>query len=56
MVLIIRDFMDDKEDIFVKALRFLYEKRLEQIGVQADIIIIMKKEPSDNIEKEQAGD
>ena len=48
--------MEDKEDIlFKKALRYLYENRLEQIGVQADIIIT-KKEPSDNIEKEQAGD
>ncbi len=47
--------MDDKEDIFVKALRFLYEKRLEQIGVQADIIIT-KKDTSDNSEKEQAGE
>lgn len=33
-----------EEDIFVKALRFLYEKRLEQIGVQADIIITKKEE------------
>lgn len=33
-----------EEDIFVKALRFLYEKRLEQIGVQADIIITKKGE------------
>jgi hypothetical protein len=27
------------EDIFEKALRFLYEKRLEQLGIEADIII-----------------
>lgn len=33
-----------EEDIFVKALRFLYEKRLEQIGVQADIIITKKED------------
>lgn len=33
-----------EEDIFVKALRFLYGKRLEQIGVQADIIITKKEE------------
>ena len=33
-----------EEDIFVKALRFLYEKRLEQIGVQADVIVTKKEE------------
>ena len=27
------------EDIFEKALRFLYGKRLEQLGIEADIII-----------------
>ena len=27
------------EDIFEKALWFLYEKRLEQLGIEADIII-----------------
>ena len=48
--------MEDKEDILLKkALRFLYEKGLEQIGVQADIIIA-KKDTSDNVEKEKAGD
>lgn len=27
------------EDIFEKALRLLYERRLEQLGLQGDIII-----------------
>lgn len=37
-----------EEDIFVKALRFLYEKRLEQIGVEADIIITKKDDEKDD--------
>lgn len=32
------------EDLFERALRFLWEKRLEQAGVQADITIIKKEE------------
>lgn len=32
------------EDPFEKSLRFLWEKRLEQAGVQADITIIKKEE------------
>ena len=30
----------EKEDIFEKALRLLYERRLEQLGVTANIIIM----------------
>ena len=37
-----------EEDIFVKALRFRYEKRLEQIGVEADIIITKKCDEKDD--------
>ena len=37
-----------EEDIFVKALRFLYGKRLEQIGVEADIIITKKDDEKDD--------
>ena len=37
-----------EEDIFVKALRFLYEKRMEQIGVEADIIITKKDDEKDD--------
>ena len=37
-----------EEDIFVRALRFLYEKRLEQIGVEADIIITKKDDEKDD--------
>ena len=37
-----------EEDIFAKALRFLYEKRLEQIGVEADIIITKKDDEKDD--------
>ena len=29
----------EEKDIFEKALRLLYERRLEQLGVTADIII-----------------
>ena len=32
------------EDPFEKALRFLLEKRLEQLGIQANITIIKKPE------------
>lgn len=33
-----------EEDIFEKALRFLYECRLKKLGVEADIIITKKEE------------
>lgn len=35
-----------QEDIFEKALRFLYERRLEQLGIEADVVVtkISKKE------------
>lgn len=32
------------EDPFEKALRFLWEKQLEQLGIQVDITIIKKSE------------
>lgn len=28
-----------ENDLFTKALRFLYERRLEQIGFEADVIV-----------------
>lgn len=33
-----------EEDIFEKALRFLYECRLKKLGVEADIIITKEEE------------
>lgn len=30
---------DNEDDVFMRALRLLYERRLEQLGFQADIII-----------------
>ena len=44
-----------EEDIFVKALRFLYEKRLEQIGVEADIIITKKDDEKDDCAEDVSG-
>ena len=32
--------------ILEKALRFLYERRLAQLGIQADIIITKKERPT----------
>lgn len=34
-----RGWKPTEEDTFEKALRLLYERRLEQLGLQADIII-----------------
>lgn len=34
-----------EEDIFDKALRLLYERRLAQLGIQADIIIEKEDAP-----------
>jgi len=38
----------DMENVYVKALRFLYERALEQLGLEADLIIT--KEPPDGKE------
>lgn len=35
-----------ENDLFTRALRFLYERRLEQIGFEADIIVV-RPEPEE---------
>lgn len=44
-----------EEDIFERALRFLYERRLEQLGIQADIVITKIDDSPNEREKECEG-
>lgn len=44
-----------EKDIFEKALRLLYERRLEQLGIQADIIITKTDDSPNEREKECGG-
>ena len=41
------------EDLFATALKFLYERRLAQLGIQADITVTKKEEPI-NIQRRAA--